>query len=81
MVRIAHLTDLHIACLHCAITEGYPGVELTRLLRATEASTVDGVLAALLVIAEEDRHHVLDLIRRAVAEYRTLCDESAHACV
>ena len=80
-MRIAHLTDLHIACLHCAITEEYQGMELTRLLLETEASSVDGVLAALLVAGPEDRDLVLTLIRRAVAEYRTFCDETVHACV
>lgn len=80
-VRIAHLTDLHVACLQCAITEGRHGTELTRLLLVTEASSVDGVLASLLLAGGDDRLRILELIRRAVAEYRLICDETVHACV
>lgn len=80
-VRIAHLTDLHLACLQCAINEGHPGRELTELLRLTEATSVDGILAALLLTGGAQHERILQMIRRAVAEYRLLCDETVHACV
>ena len=80
-MKIGHLTELHIACLHCAVTEGHPGPALAELLRLTEASSVDGILAAVLVATGSDRERLLELIRRAVAEYRVMCDETAHACM
>lgn len=73
--RITHIPERAAACLACAC-EDRRNRSARQLLKATNALSAIGVLAAIVISASEEHRTIVDLARTAIHEQREICRES-----